>query len=50
MYKSRYDSVSCFISTDERMDDSLNDIELPIDQETYDILLKEGKFFSNCSN
>jgi glutamate--cysteine ligase catalytic subunit len=43
--KSRYDSVSCYISADARNKQSYNDIPLPIDEETKQRLLHHGETY-----
>lgn len=40
--KSRYDSVSCYISSDPRNKQQYNDISLPIDEDTKQRLLDHG--------
>lgn len=42
LYKSRYDSISSYISLENDFDSSYNDIECEIDQASYDKLLSEG--------
>jgi len=37
--KSRYDSISAYISRDSTLTDEMNDLDIPINQEAYDVLV-----------